>query len=61
MGEEGRELLHIIRQQRSGYDEFKIDKTFDEMLDKIDDNERYGLGFLISKYKEAKQGQTQAH
>ena len=61
MGEEGWELLHIIRQQRSGYDEFKIDKTFDEMLDKIDDNERYGLGFLISKYKEAKQGQTQAH
>lgn len=60
MGEEGRELLHIIRQQRSGYDEFKLDKTFDEMLDKIKDNERYGVGFLFSKHNEAK-GQTQAH
>lgn len=54
MGEEGRELLHIIRQQRSGYDEFKTDCTFDYVLNHLDDNERYGLGFLISKYNQAK-------
>ncbi len=60
-GEEGRELLHLIRSQRSGYDEFKTDCLFDYVLNNLDDNERYGLGFLISKYKEAKQGQTQAH
>lgn len=57
-GEEGRELFHLIRSQREGYDEYKTDKTFDEMLDKIDDNERYGLGLIFTKYKEAK-GQTQ--
>lgn len=60
LGEEGRELLHIIRQQRSGYDEFKTDCNFDYALDHLDDGERYGLGFIFSKYKEAK-GQTQAH
>lgn len=59
-GEEGRELLHIIRSQRSGYDEYKTDKTFDDMLYNNEDNERYGLGFIFSKYKEAK-GETQAH
>ena len=60
LGEEGRELLHIIRQQRSGYDEFKTDCNFDYALDHLDDGERYGVGFIFSKYKEAK-GQTQAH
>lgn len=59
-GEEGRPLLHLIRSQRSGYDEFKTDKTFDYVLNHLDDKERYGLGFIFSKYKEAK-GQTQAH
>ena len=59
-GEEGRELLHLIRSQRSGYDEFKTDCLFDYVLDHLDDKERYGLGFLISKYKEAK-GQTQVN
>ena len=61
LGEEGRDLLHIIRSQRSGYDEFKTDCNFDYVLNNLDDNERYGLGFLISKYKEAKQGQTQVN
>lgn len=61
MGEEGRELLHIIRQQRSGYDEFKTDCTFDYVLNHLDDNERYGLGFLISKYNQAKGHQTQVN
>ncbi|MEZ7747117.1 AAA family ATPase [Prevotella jejuni] len=61
LGEKGRDLLHIIRSQREGYDENKTDKNFDYALDHLDDNERYGLGFLISKYKEAKQGQTQVN
>lgn len=61
LGEDGRQLLHIIRSQREGYDEFKTDRTFDDMLYNNEDNERYGLGFLISKYKEAKQGQTQVN
>lgn len=60
LGEEGRDLLHIIRSQRSGYDEFKTDCNFDYVLNNLDDNERYGLGFLISKYKEAK-GQIQVN
>lgn len=60
-GENGRELIHIIRQQRSGYDSFKTDRTFDDMLYNNDDNERYGLGLLFSKYNEAKQGQTQVN
>jgi len=59
-GEEGRELLHLIRSQRSGYDEYKTDYNFDYVLNHLDDKERYGLGFLISKYNQAK-GQTQAH
>lgn len=60
-GEEGRELLHIIRQQRSGYDEFKTDCNYDYVLNNLDDNERYGLGFLISKYNQAKGHQTQVN
>lgn len=59
-GEEGRELFHIIRSQREGYDEYKTDKTFDDMLYNNGDNERYGLGLIFTKYKEAK-GQTQVN
>lgn len=59
-GEEGRGLFHLIRSQREGYDEYKTDKTFDDMLYNNGDNERYGLGLIFTKYKEAK-GQTQAH
>ena len=58
-GEEGRGLFHLIRSQREGYDEYKTDKTFDDMLYNNGDNERYGLG-LITKYKEAK-GQIQVN
>ena len=57
-GEEGRTLLHLIRSQRSGYDEYKTDCKFDYVLNHLDDKERYGLGFIFSKYKQAK-GQTQ--
>lgn len=60
-GEEGRELLHIIRSQREGYDEYKTDCNYDYVLDNLDDNERYGLGFLISKYNQAKGHQTQVN
>ena len=60
LGEEGRQLFHIIRSQRSGYDEYKTDKTFDDMLYNNKSTERYGVGFLISKYNEAKR-EIQAH
>lgn len=60
-GEEGRTLLHIIRSQREGYDEYKTDCNYDYVLDNLDDNERYGLGFLISKYNQAKGYQTQVN
>ena len=60
-GEEGRTLLHTIRSQRSGYDEFKTDCNFDYVLDHLDDKERYGLGFIFSKYNEAKGHQTQVN
>ena len=60
-GEEGRELFHLIRSQREGYDEYKTDKTFDDMLYNNGDNERYGLGFLFYKYNQAKQGQIQVN
>lgn len=59
-GEEGRTLLHLIRSQRSGYDEFKTDCNFDYVLNHLDDNERYGLGFIFKKYKQAK-GETQVN
>lgn len=59
-GEDGRELLHTIRQQRSGYDEYKTDSNFDYVLDHLDEGERYGLGLIFTKYKEAK-GQTQVN
>lgn len=60
-GEEGRTLLHLIRSQRSGYDEFKTDCNFDYVLNHLDDNERYGLGFIFKKYKQAKGHQTQVN
>lgn len=60
-GENGRELIHIIRQQRSGYDEFKTDENYSYVLDHLDEGERYGLGLLISKYNQAKGHQTQVN
>ena len=53
-GENGRELLHIIRQQRSGYNEFKTDCNFDYVLNNLEDNERYGLRFIFKKYNQSK-------
>lgn len=59
-GENGRELLHIIRSQREGYDEYKTDCNFDYVLNNLEDNERYGLRFIFKKYNQAK-GQTQVN
>ena len=60
-GEEGRTLLHIIRQQRSGYDEFKTDCNYDYVLDHLEEGEKFNIGFLFSKYNQAKGHQTQVH
>ena len=60
-GENGRELIHIIRQQRSGYDAYKTDSNYDYVLDHLDDNEKFNLGFLFSKYNQAKGHQTQVN
>lgn len=59
-GEDGRELLHLIRSQREGYDEYKTDEKFSHVLNNLDNNERYGLGLIFTKYNEAK-GQTQVN
>ncbi|BBA28641.1 AAA family ATPase [Prevotella melaninogenica] len=60
-GEEGRQLLHIIRQQRSGYDEFKTDENYTYVLDHLDEGEKFNIGFLFSKYNQAKGHQTQVN
>lgn len=59
-GEEGRELIHIIRQQRSGYDEYKTDNNYTHVLDHLDEGEKFGLGLIFDKYNQAK-GEIQAH
>ena len=59
-GEEGRELLHIIRQQRSGYDEYKTDENYTYVLDHLEEGEKFNIGFLFSKYNQAK-GQIQVN
>ena len=60
-GEEGRTLLHIIRQQRSGYDEFKTDENYSYVLDHLEEGEKFNIGFLFSKYNQAKGHQTQVN
>lgn len=59
-GEEGRQLLHIIRSQREGYDEFKTDENYTYVLDHLEEGEKFNIGFLFSKYNQAK-GQTQVN
>lgn len=51
MGESGRKYLHIIRKQRSGYDERKIDDLYDYTL--ANNTTSYTLGALRKKYQEA--------
>lgn len=60
-GEEGRTLLHIIRSQREGYDEYKTDCNYDYVLDHLDEGEKFNIGFLFSKYNKAKGHQTQVN
>lgn len=60
-GENGRELIHIIRQQRSGYDEFKTDENYSYVLDHLEEGEKFNIGFLFSKYNQAKGHQTQVN
>ena len=60
-GKEGRTLLHIIRQQRSGYDEFKTDENYSYVLDHLEEGEKFNIGFLFSKYNQAKGHQTQVN
>ena len=51
MGENGRQYLHIIRQQRRGYDAIKIDNLYDSTLANCTTS--YTLGALRQKYNEA--------
>lgn len=60
-GENGRELFHLIRSQRSGYDEYKVNGQFDDMLYNNKSTERYGLGLIFDKYNKAKGHQTQVN
>ena len=52
LGENGRDYLHIIRQQRNGYDSTKIDNLFDYAL--ANNMTNYSLGAIVAKYKTAK-------
>lgn len=54
LGEDGRNLLHLIRQQRSGYDSYKTDGNFDYAMEHLEDGEKFGLGLFFSKYNQAK-------
>lgn len=51
MGEDGRQYLHIIRKQRSGYDAIKTDNLYDSTLANCTTS--YTLGALRQKYNEA--------
>jgi virE domain protein len=60
-GEEGRTLLHIIRSQREGYDEYKTDENYTYVLDHLEEGEKFGLGLIFDKYNTAKGHQTQVN
>lgn len=51
MGENGRQYLHIIRQQRRGYDAIKTDNLYDSTLANC--TTCYTLGALRQKYNQA--------
>ena len=53
-GEEGRDYLHIIRKQRKGYDEYKLDECFDTSLNYIEQGHQYTLGTFFKYYNQAK-------
>lgn len=60
-GEEGRTLLHIIRSQREGYDEYKTDENYTYVLDHLEEGKKFGLGLIFDKYNKAKGHQTQVN
>lgn len=53
-GEEGRDYLHIIRKQRKGYDEYKLDECFNTSLDYIEQGHQYTLGTFFKYYNQVK-------
>ena len=53
MGEDGRKYLHIIRQQREGYDQTKTDCLFDYSLEH--NTTKYSICALRRKYKQARE------
>jgi hypothetical protein len=53
MGEEGRKYLHIIREQRKGYDPIKTDNLFDYSL--ANNTTKYSMAALRHKYNQARE------
>lgn len=52
-GEFGRNCVHILRMQRNGYDQQKVDRTFDYVIEHT--HTQYNLGFFFKLYHEAKE------
>ena len=52
-GEDGREYIHIMRKQRDGYNEKKINDLFDYC--KKNSKNNYSVLALVQKYRKAKQ------
>lgn len=52
-GEDGRKYLHIMRKQREGYNEKKINDLFDYC--KKNSKNHYSVLALVQKYRKAKQ------
>ena len=50
-GEIGRDCIHILRMQRSGYDQQKVDSTFNYVIEHT--HTQYNLGFFFKLYKQA--------
>lgn len=51
-GYDGLQCVHILRQQRKGYDPIKLDSTFDYVA--TSDYQPYGIALFFSMYKKAK-------
>lgn len=52
--EEGRKYLHIIRKQREGYDEYKLDECFNTSIDYVEQGHKYTLGTFYKYYNQVK-------
>ena len=51
-GDDGLQCVHILRQQRSGYDPDKLDNTFDYVANSS--YQPYGIALFFSMYQQAK-------